>query len=399
MRVLIADDEQMLLEMLSEFVTHLGHETVLASNGEEAFNIIKDRDSEPVDVALMDIKMPEMSGLEILHAVRENPDSPLIILMTADPSVKGAAQAVRDGAFEYMLKPMKIDHVAYSLERAERMLILRKENLRYRERLEALVAEKTAELIAKNEELSETCDTLSLALESAKRSSRLASLGELASGVAHEIRNPLSAISLVVGNLAIETKGNEMAAECISDIQKTVEHLSHTVERILNFARPPRPSLKPGCLSEIMERSLGLSKSYLKNNRMSVEQRLDRDLPQTQLDEAQCEQILVNLIINATRAMHLGGHLTVTTWQEGNKVCAAVSDTGPGVPEEMRQKIFAPFYSGFESGTGLGLSISRSLAESHGGDLHVSEAPDNSGGAQFILVLPLVNSTIGIGRK
>lgn len=392
MQVLLADDEQLVLDVLRDIVESLGCNVVTAGDGSRALQLLH---TVNVDLAILDVNMPGMTGLEVLSALKGAEDAPLVVILTADPSVEGAAQAVRDGAFEYLMKPVHMQNVSNTLERARRVIALRRENRRYRERLEQLVAEKTAEIRKKNEELERTCDHLSRALESAKRSSRLASLGELASGMAHEIRNPLSSISLAAGNLAMEMKDNPDAQECVGDIRRVVDHLSRTVEHILSFARPPKPTLKRGNLAMVVERALSLSRNYAKKNQIEIVTDFEENMPETHLDESQIEQILVNLIINATRAMgDDGGRLTLRTWVEGRRVCASVSDTGPGVPADRREQIFAPFFSRFDSGTGLGLSISRNLAESHGGDLRVGDAPDGSGGAHFILILPLLETAI-----
>lgn len=391
MRVLVADDDSLVRDLLGDVIEGLGSEVVEAEDGVKAMRILH---TDVIDLAILDVNMPGMTGLEVLHGIRGSDDAPLIVILTADPNVEGASQAVRDGAFEYIQKPARLERVVDMFERARRVIALRQENRRYRERLEILVADKTSQLRAKNEELERTCDHLARALESARRSSRLASLGELASGMAHEIRNPLSAISLAAGNLGAEVEGNPEAQECVDDIRRVVDHLSRTVGHILNFARPPKPALQVGDVNEVIQRALKLSGTYARKESITIETELAEDIPPTQLDASQIEQIVVNLLINAVRAIGSGGgRIVVRTWVEGRRICVSLSDSGPGVPENLREQIFAPFYSRFESGTGLGLALCRNLAESHGGDLSVGDAEAELGGARFILVLPMMHAS------
>jgi signal transduction histidine kinase len=387
MRILLADDEKLILEVLEKFLSYEGHEVFCVENGDDALTAIK---SVKLDAAFLDICMPGQTGLEILEKIGDMDDPPLVILLTGHASVESASLAVRCGAFEFLQKPVRLASLGNLLNRAEKLISLRRENRSYREHLEKLVDEKTAELRMRNNELQNVCERLTVALESAKRSSRLAALGELASGVAHEIRNPLSAIALASGNLASEVGGNEVALECVKDIRRTIDHLSQTVERVLSFARPPTPRLLKGSVYAMVDRALALSRVYLSKNRIALNRSLDDGLPETAMDEGQCAQILLNLIINAVRAMPEGGDIDLRAWTEGHRLCISVEDNGSGVPEGMRQKIFAPFFSGFQNGSGLGLSISRSYAESHGGDLVAADRPDKKRGACFILILPIV---------
>lgn len=383
MRILIADDEQMLLDLLSTFAESLGHEVTTAEDGGDAMALVH---REAFDLALLDVQMPRATGLDILGSLRDKADAPLVVILTGHATVQVAAQSVRDGAFEFLAKPVYLQDLSNTLERAQRVLVLRRENQRYKERLEQLVAERTAELRQANAELSDACEQLTLALDGAKRSSRLAALGELASAIAHEIRNPLSGISLAASNIREEGE-SPYVRDCAGDIVRSVDHLSRTVDQVLRFARPATPSLKRGSLADVGRQALKMAGTYLRKNDVAVDCDLPDDLPPTYLDASQCEQILVNLLINAARAMPGGGAVSLRAWREGRRICLAVADTGPGIPDEKKEHIFAPFFSETEGGTGLGLSISRTLAESHGGDLRVGDNP--GGGAVFTLVLPL----------
>ena len=242
------------------------------------------------------------------------------------------------------------------------------------------------------EELEETNQRLEQIQADARRSERLAALGQLSAGLAHEIRNPLGVIkgSAEMLNQKLETS-NPLASELAGYISTEVNRLSALVTRFLDFARPLHLERTPQRVEEIVERALKAVAAAWKGPEIRVERDFQPGLPAVPLDENFAEQVFINLAQNAYDAMTSGGTLRVSIStarrdrHEGVEVKFA--DTGPGVPADMREQIFNPFVTTKQHGVGLGLSIVSKIVDDHGGVLRLES---NSGpGACFTVFFPL----------
>lgn len=248
------------------------------------------------------------------------------------------------------------------------------------------------------ETLAETNRLLKQAQEEARRSERLAALGQLSAGLAHEIRNPLGVIKGSAEMLHQKLgESNPLATELAGYISTETNRLSALVTRFLDFARPLHVELASQEVTAVLDRSLH-SVSMMRNHdagRVTVERHYQPDLPPVPLDESLSEQAFVNLIQNAYDAMGTeGGTLQVTASRANSStrdgVEVRIEDTGPGIPEELREQIFNPFVTTKKTGVGLGLSIVSRIIDGHHGTIRVengSEAGDHRG-ARFIVFLP-----------
>jgi len=249
------------------------------------------------------------------------------------------------------------------------------------------------------EELSETNRLLERAQAQARRSERLAALGQLSAGLAHEIRNPLGIIKGSAEMLNQRLKAAEpLAAELAGYISSEVNRLSDLVARFLDFARPLRLELQPAslpALPALADRALHSVAAAWSGAPIQVLRRYEDNLPNVPLDEKFCEQVFVNLVQNAYEAMsEHGGELQVSLnrAERGGRpgIEASIADTGPGVPAELREQIFNPFFTTKQSGVGLGLSIVSKIVDEHRGTIEL--APTTTG-ARFILFFPLTGDT------
>ncbi len=244
--------------------------------------------------------------------------------------------------------------------------------------------------------------------EEKRRLDRLASLGEMAASVAHEVRNPLASIKtsmqMLIDDLAGEAGDNRQAftaamnleaQESIAVVLKEVERLDTIVRDLLLFARPRQLHLVPCKLSVLSDHILDIMQGQCADAGVTV-RRLYSNIPPVQADIAQMEQVLFNLFTNAIQAMPEGGTLTVSSrlvagesakLGGGQWLEFSVSDTGSGVAPDQRERIFQPFFTTRAHGIGLGLSITRRLIEDHRGSIRVEGSP--GGGATFILRLPV----------
>ena len=244
------------------------------------------------------------------------------------------------------------------------------------------------------ERLAETNRRLEQAQAEARRSERLAALGQLSAGLAHEIRNPLGVIKGSAEMLSQKLQASdELARELAGYISTEVNRLSALVTEFLDFARPLHAQPQPANLTALLDRVLQIVADRAKGKPVRVEREYSSGLPLVPLDESLCEQAFLNLVQNAYEAMEeQGGTLRVRV-HPANKndqsgVELQLADTGPGVPEELREEIFNPFVTTKKSGVGLGLSIVSKIVDGHQGSIHVENAP--GGGAVFTLFFPLV---------
>jgi two-component system, NtrC family, sensor histidine kinase HydH len=247
-------------------------------------------------------------------------------------------------------------------------------------------------LEALSEKLEETNRQLRRAEAEARRAERLAALGQLSAGLAHEIRNPLGVIKGSAEMLGRKLEGSQpLAAELAGFISSEVNRLNALVARFLDFARPSRLELRPENVSEIVERALESVTAQFPNAQVTVERQYAANLPVIQVDRQLCEQVFINLITNAFQAMDgQGGTLRLSIAQEVSRdepgICVTVEDSGPGVPPEMREQIFNPFFTSKKDGVGLGLSIVAKIVDDHRGSIRLDS--DTTRGARFRVFFP-----------
>ena len=274
---------------------------------------------------------------------------------------------------------------------------------------EAFASNEIAALIGVAERCALVIENSKLYLQMKERD-RLAALGEMAAGLAHEIRNPLAAIKGAIqllvpdGKAAAEKEDPEQAREFLGIILEEVNRLNGVVTQFLDYSRPAKPSLVPGDVNEILHRTLKLLAGEIPEDvRLSVE--LAEELPLVSCDAEQLRQVFLNLALNALEAMPEGGSLEVSTrlardelalWRDSphrsDQVEIRFRDSGPGIPEEAREHIFIPFYTTKQKGTGLGLAICQRIVKTHGGQIGIRSAPAD--GAEFVVSLPALPAPV-----
>jgi signal transduction histidine kinase len=220
---------------------------------------------------------------------------------------------------------------------------------------------------------------------------RLASVGELASGIAHELNNPLTSV-IGFSQLLLDKKVPRDIKEDVRIISSEAQRAAGVVKNLLTFARKHGPAKQLVSLNDVIEKVLELRAYEQKVNNIRTETRFAADLPEVMADYFHLQQAFLNIIINAEYFMveaHKRGTLTITTKRTGSLVSASFADDGPGIPEEDRGRLFDAFFTTKEvgKGTGLGLSICRGIVKEHGGRISVAGKPGE--GATFSVELPV----------
>ncbi|MDO8957129.1 MAG: ATP-binding protein [Deltaproteobacteria bacterium] len=225
--------------------------------------------------------------------------------------------------------------------------------------------------------------------EKVRRSERLASLGRLAAGVAHEIRNPLSSIRGFAQYFMRRLKGQEEEQRYASIMVKEVDRLNRVISELLDFARPKEPHREPHALEEIFESSLKLLKPELTSQGVTVEKSYEPNLPIVRVDRDQLSQVFLNLFLNSLESIEGKGRIMVSLKQiiDPPGVNVVIADTGRGIPSEDLGKVFEPFFSTKRKGTGLGLAIVHQIVEGHGGNIAVDS--QEGMGTTFRITLPV----------
>lgn len=239
------------------------------------------------------------------------------------------------------------------------------------ERCRQLVERRTSELRAAQDVL--------------VRKERLAVLGQLAGGVAHQIRNPLGAIRNAVALLrgAAEARLDPTSARALAVIEDEVEAADRIVKDLLEYARVRPPHRKPTEVGYVLEQALG---AQVLPASVKVRREVPDVVAPVAIDADQVQVALYNILRNAVEAMPDGGTLTAGAWQEGDRVVLAISDTGPGIADAVRTRVFEPLVTTKPTGLGLGLTTAKALIESQGGTVQWENPP--AGGARFLVRLP-----------
>jgi two-component system sensor histidine kinase HydH len=226
------------------------------------------------------------------------------------------------------------------------------------------------------------------ALESKiRRKERLAALGTLASGIAHEVRNPLSSIKGYAGFFGSLFEDDSEKKQAARLMVEEIDRVDRVISELLEFARPADLQLRPTQPETLIHHSLGIIKHEAQSAGIRVKEIIDAPLPDACLDPDRFTQVLLNLYINAMQAMKNGGDLTVDVRCEGDALRFAVSDTGEGIRPDNQAAVFNPYYTTKKKGTGLGLAIAYKIIESHNGTLWLESTPGK--GTTFFISIPL----------
>ena len=223
------------------------------------------------------------------------------------------------------------------------------------------------------------------------RAEHFATLGEVATGLAHEIRNPLAGIAGVIEIISRDLPSSSPAREVVKDVRREIARINHIVTDLLQTARPHPPKIRKSDLNTTVEHAVMLGRQQALSKGIEIALRKDPSLPEVEHDSDQIHQVLLNLLLNAQQAIDAKGKIEVTVERKGSTAAIEVTDNGRGIAPEALPNIFRPFYTTKGDGTGLGLSLARRIVEDHHGRIDVTSTVGE--GTTFAVVLPLQSTT------
>jgi signal transduction histidine kinase len=404
-RILILDEDEVLRVTFASCLMER-YSCTTASNAEEALAVLA---SEPVALVIMDMMLPCRNGVELLREItRRFPDTLVIVASKADRT-KLVGNALRHGAYDYLVKPCELDVLELSVERALEHRLLRREAEQYKTTLE----ERNTDLASRQAEL----ERLRLQMLNVRK---MASLGQLASGLAPELNNnavfiyenieflkhsvagleellrvydgatlpaPLAADINVVKEKLDYAHSLESLSSIVNDCHESAERIRDVVQNLRLFSWPDESKFKRVDLHEGVESTIRLLAPYFSNGAVEL-QRDYCGLPLVNCYAGQLNQVWMNLLDNAVHAAGREGHVRISTRLENRNVLVTISDTGKGIAPEHLDKIFEPFFTTKSDGegAGLGLSITREIVERHHGSISVESCPGL--GTTFTVTLP-----------
>ena len=383
-KILIVDDEQMILELTSMVLDRRGFEVQTVDNATDSYEIIeRDRPA----LVLLDYMMPRVNGLDALKEIRARFPDTYVIMFTGKGSEEVAVELMKAGASDYILKPFsnaklveRIENVlrVRSIELRNRELVQEQKKLldeieRWNRELEQRVAQKTKELEHAHHEILLT--------------EKLASLGHLSAGMAHEIRNPLNSISLFAQVLTSGLKDDPEMKSYSEKIVNEVERIDAILVKLLSTSKRANFQLRSIRLDDVIEASLLPFLAQIDAQNVALQKTLQDNTPSILADADELGQVFSNLFANALFEMKQGGSLSVTLECDGAEALVTISDTGGGIPKEHMNKIFDPFFTTKDRGTGFGLSVVLRIVKTYSGRIHVESEPGQ--GTTFQVWLPL----------
>jgi two-component system, NtrC family, sensor kinase len=411
--VLAVDDVEANLIALRALLEDMDCDVVLAKSGNDALRQLLRRDFA---VILLDVQMPEMDGYEVAHHARRNPstrDVPIIFLTAANNSEGMVLRGYGSGAVDFLFKPLNPSilrskvRVFLELRAAHQKIAAAKADLERTNAELRQVAEAKAELAEQfrlaNTELKTAYSELQSTQAQLVQSAKMASLGELVAGVAHEINNPLafvlSHLDTVRRNLSqleehlpaplpdAAQQNLQRANDRSHEMMLGLGRIRELVVKLRTFSRLDEGERKRVNVRECVEAVLTILGHRLRG-------RIDVHTTFGAPEDIDCyasllNQAIMNLVSNSIDAMAGKGTLRISTGRAGDQYSIVITDNGPGIPSELRERVLEPFFTTkpVGEGTGLGLSITYSIVRKHGGTLELREA--EGGGTRATIVLPL----------
>jgi hypothetical protein len=388
-RILVVDDEKIILELTSMILRTRGFEVLAADNGRQGLEIVE---KQSPAVVLLDYMMPGMDGLTALRQIRDRFPDTYVIMFTGKGSEEIAVELMKAGASDYILKPFNNQDLVERIENVLRIRRVELHNRELREERERLLREIEEWNLELERRVEEKSRELERAHAEILQAEKLAALGHLSAGMAHEIRNPLNSISLFAQVLQGALPGDKEKLAYIDKILNEVDRIDGILVKLLAASKRPRFALQPVSLAELIDAALEGCGALVKAQGVKVRKEFATLPPPIEADPTEIEQIFSNLFVNSLYEMQQGGILGVRLAHDEENIFVDVSDTGSGIPQENLGKIFDPFFTTKEKGTGFGLSVVLRIVKTYGGRISVESTVGE--GTTFHIRLPFLRQSV-----
>jgi signal transduction histidine kinase len=371
-KLLIIDDEAPILEMLEMSLASEGYEVSIAETGAEGLEVFKKQGPKLI---LTDIKMPGMDGIEVLKQIKTLDSEAEVIVITGHGDMDSAISAIRNGASDFITKPIRDEILMLSLERAKKKIAINQQLKDYTDNLEQKVDACTLELKQAQAELI--------------KNERLATIGETVAGLAHYIKNILTGLrgGTYMVNRGMTGDKQHMLREGWSMVQRNIEKVSELALDLLRYSKDRTPEPTVCSPNEIAQDAADLFREQAREHRVEIKTILDENLKEAYTDRNGIHRVLLNLISNAIDACIFDPD-TTKAWEVvlrtsleadgelGPTFLLEVADNGVGMTDEQKAKLFSRFFSTKGGrGTGLGLLVSQKIIKELGGEIAVESQP------------------------
>ncbi len=380
--VVIIDDDPQILELAALILSRRGYQVYTSTTAREGLEIIAVRSPELV---LMDYMMPELDGLSALREIKTRFPHTYVVMFTGKGNEEIAVELMKAGASEYILKPFNNHDLVKRLDNVLHMREIELHNKALQQEHERLLQE----IDKWNQELQQRVREKSEALQKAHaetaQSEKLATLGYLSAGMAHEIRNPLNSISLFVQLMRQNSKDPEKL-DYMAKILKEIDRIDSIIRMLLDASRRTRNITSDVRIDRVVENALEAFSPQIEAGKIQVVRNYQVTPPPIKADPAELEQIFTNLFLNALEEMTNGGRLEIGICLEDDRVVVRVGDSGQGIPAEALPNIFEPFFTTKSRGTGMGLPVIQRIARMYEGSISVEKS--TSEGTVFRVEFP-----------
>ena len=380
-RILYVDDDKENLRTFRRLLRKQ-YEVLLAESGEEGLRLLQEH--APIPVIITDQRMPEMTGIELLEqSIQISPES-IRIIITGFTDIQALIDSINTGrVYEYITKPWDEQELYMTLKRAIERYELKMRNTRL-----------LIDLQQKNEALEQSYKTLQETQEKLIQSEKLASIGRLASRIAHELRNPIQGIRMGIELLQQDLPEDHCCTEDLKHIDQEIVSVNTIIKDLLEYAREMKFEYTETDINGLIDGVLFNLSEKFAERQLSVNTQYNA--PGTIIvDGIRIRQVMLNLVQNAMESMSQEGALTITTaLQDDSTFVISVQDTGCGMSPEQQERIFEPFFTTKNQGTGLGMSIVHRIIEAHKGTIEIESKEGQ--GTTFTLTLPRQAETVQI---
>lgn len=398
-KILIVDDDKTIRSALTRWLIQFRYTVIEASTACEALQIV---DSDVVDLALVDVRLPDMDGLDLSRQIIAlNKDIP-VLLITAFPDLDTARQALNIGVYEYFAKPFDFTELEVGITRALQHRKLAQENRAYRHKLEQDVAERTQELQETNERLHREIEERKKIEQQLVQFERLGALSEMAEGVSHNLNNILTGILGPAQLIELYTQDQNILNET-KVIQDAAARATDLVKRLSISVRGETGQPMAVDVAQAIQKAIDITQPKWKDEaqakgiQITIEPHLE-NTPPIYATEIGLHNVLLNLLLNAIDALKNDGTITITTKQRSDTVQIDISDTGQGMVDEVKRRVFEPFFTTrAEVGRGLGMSVVYSSINRWGGRILLDSTPNK--GTTISIYLPIWQETHTASQK